>query len=157
MKHNCDDHQDAALLPAVCGHHTAHHKTPRCLRSPYRAAQDPPLSAATTPRSTRPPAVCGHHTAQHKTPRCLRPPYRAAQDPLNRAYRLCESRRDRSIEARRSQVQVRLTKHSQNAQQRLKPFTKWHTKKLQMSEKLENYEKPGRKCENACVTAGYDS
>ncbi|KAF1325286.1 hypothetical protein FI667_g9384, partial [Globisporangium splendens] len=28
----------------------------------------PPLSAATTPRSTRPPAVCGHHTAQHKTP-----------------------------------------------------------------------------------------
>ncbi|KAF1313165.1 hypothetical protein FI667_g17636, partial [Globisporangium splendens] len=40
----------------------------RCLRPPHRAAQDPPLSAATTPRSTRPPAVCGHHTAQHKTP-----------------------------------------------------------------------------------------
>ncbi|KAF1316304.1 hypothetical protein FI667_g15440, partial [Globisporangium splendens] len=81
MKHNCDAHQDAALLPAVCGHHTAQHKTPRCLRPPHRAAQDPPLSAATTPRSTRPPlsaattprstrppAVCGHHTAQHKTP-----------------------------------------------------------------------------------------
>ncbi|KAF1335781.1 Alanine--trna ligase, partial [Globisporangium splendens] len=41
MKHNCDAHQDAVLLPAVCGHHTAQHKTP---------------------------AVCGHHTAQHKTP-----------------------------------------------------------------------------------------
>ncbi|KAF1330120.1 hypothetical protein FI667_g5341, partial [Globisporangium splendens] len=68
MKHNCDAHQDAALLPAVCGHHTAQHKTPRCLRPPYRAAQDPPLSAATIPSSTRPPAVCGHHTAQHKTP-----------------------------------------------------------------------------------------
>ncbi|KAF1332753.1 hypothetical protein FI667_g3374, partial [Globisporangium splendens] len=83
--------------PAVCGHHRStrppHHRsrpplsaatiprTPRCLRPPYRAAQDPPLSAATTPRSTRPPlsaattprstrppAVCGHHTAQHKTP-----------------------------------------------------------------------------------------
>ncbi|KAF1325284.1 hypothetical protein FI667_g9386, partial [Globisporangium splendens] len=27
-----------------------------------------PLSATTTPRSTRPPADCGHHTAQHKTP-----------------------------------------------------------------------------------------
>ncbi|KAF1313871.1 reverse transcriptase, partial [Globisporangium splendens] len=32
---------DAALLPAVCGHHTEQHKTPRCLRPPYRAAQDP--------------------------------------------------------------------------------------------------------------------
>ncbi|KAF1325290.1 hypothetical protein FI667_g9372, partial [Globisporangium splendens] len=95
MKHNCDDHQDAALLPAVCDHHTAQH--------------NPPADA-----STRPPAVCGHHTEQHKTPRCLRPPYRAAQDPRNRAYRLCDSRRDRSIEARRSPVQVRLTKHSQN-------------------------------------------
>ncbi|KAF1331315.1 reverse transcriptase, partial [Globisporangium splendens] len=33
-----------------------------------RRSTRPPLSAATTPRSTRLPAVCGHHTEQHKTP-----------------------------------------------------------------------------------------
>ncbi|KAF1324807.1 hypothetical protein FI667_g9594, partial [Globisporangium splendens] len=100
MKHNCDDHQDAALLPAVCDHHTAHKPPAVCLRPPHRAAQDP--------RCLRPP----YRAAQD--PRCLRPPHRAAQDPRNRAHRLCDSRRDRSIEARRSPVQVRLTKHSHN-------------------------------------------
>ncbi|KAF1336392.1 Rxlr effector protein, partial [Globisporangium splendens] len=55
--------------------------TPRCLRPPHRAAQDPPLFAATTPRSTRPPTPLfaattpaqHRHRAAQDPPRCLRP------------------------------------------------------------------------------------